>query len=147
MLRAVIAALVLLLAPSPAEAQAYPSRPIRVVIGFAPGTATDNLMRPLADLMSADLKQPIVIDNKPGAQGALAAETVAKSPPDGYTLLAGSSTTQAANPSLFKQLTYDPRSDFAAITRMGAIAQVMVVNNDIPARNRSEEHTSELQSH
>ena len=138
MLRAVIAALVLLLAPSPAEAQAYPSRPIRVVIGFAPGTATDNLMRPLADLMSADLKQPIVIDNKPGAQGALAAETVARSPSDGYTLLAGSSTTQAANPSLFRQLTYDPRSDFAAITRMGAITQVMVVNNDIPARNVAE---------
>ena len=138
MLRAAIAALVLLLAPSLAEAQPYPSRPIRVVIGFAPGTATDNLMRPLADLMSADLKQPIVIDNKPGAQGAIAAENVAKSPADGYTLLAGSSTTQAANPSLFKQLTYDPRTDFAAITRMGAIAQVMVVNNDVPAKNVAE---------
>jgi len=138
MLRAAIAALVLLLSPTLAEAQSYPSRPIRVVIGFAPGTATDNLMRPLADLMAADLKQPVVIDNKPGAQGAIAAENVAKSPADGYTLLAGSSTTQAANPSLFKQLTYDPRSDFAAITRMGAIAQVMVINNEVPAKNVAE---------
>ncbi len=138
MVRAVVAVFILLLTPALAEAQSYPSRPIRVVIGFAPGTATDNLMRPLADLMSADLKQPIVIDNKPGAQGAIAAEHVAKSPSDGYTLLAGSSTTQAANPSLFKQLTYDPRSDFAAITRMGAIAQVMVLNNEVPAKNVAE---------
>lgn len=134
-----LAALLALTAVSPeVQAQAYPSRPIRVVIGFAPGTATDNLMRPLAELMSADLKQPIVIDNKPGASGAIAAEHVAKSPADGYTLLAGSSTTQAANPSLFKQLTYDPRTDFAAISRMGSIAQVMVVNNDVPARNVAE---------
>jgi tripartite-type tricarboxylate transporter receptor subunit TctC len=138
MIRVVLAALAVLLVPATAEAQAYPNRPIRVVIGFAPGTATDNLMRPLADLMSADLKQPIVIDNKPGASGAIAAENVAKSPADGYTLLAGSSTTQAANPSLFKQLTYDPRTDFAAITRMGAIAQVMVLNNDVPAKNVAE---------
>ena len=139
MIRAAVAALALLVAvPSPADAQAYPNRPIRVVIGFAPGTATDNLMRPLADLMSADLKQPIVIDNKPGASGAIAAEHVAKSSADGYTLLAGSSTTQAANPSLFKQLTYDPRNDFAAITRMGSIAQVMVVNNDVPAKSVAE---------
>jgi tripartite-type tricarboxylate transporter receptor subunit TctC len=138
MIRAALAALALALVPATADAQTYPNRPIRIVIGFAPGTATDNLARPLAELMSADLKQPIVIDNKPGAQGSIAAEHVAKASPDGYTLLAGSSTTQAANPSLFKQLTYDPRHDFAAITRMGSIAQVMVVNNDVPARTVAE---------
>jgi tripartite-type tricarboxylate transporter receptor subunit TctC len=81
--RALAAMFMLLLAPSPAEAQPYPSRPIRIVIGFAPGTATDNLARPLVELMSADLKQPIVIDNKPGAQGSIAAEHVAKSAADG----------------------------------------------------------------
>ncbi|MBM3538563.1 MAG: tripartite tricarboxylate transporter substrate binding protein [Alphaproteobacteria bacterium] len=133
-----VAALVLLLLPSLAEAQPYPSRPIRIVVGFAPGTATDNLVRPLAELMSADLKQPVIIDNKVGAQGSIAADHVAKAPADGYTLLAGSSTTQAANPSLFKQLTYNPRVDFAAITRMGAIAQVMVVNNEVPAKSVTE---------
>jgi len=137
-IRAALAALALALVPASADAQAYPNRPIRIVIGFAPGTATDNLARPLAELMSADLKQPIIIDNKPGAQGSIAAEHVAKAAPDGYTLLAGSSTTQAANPSLFKQLTYDPRNDFAAITRMGSIAQVMVVNNDVPAQTVAE---------
>jgi tripartite-type tricarboxylate transporter receptor subunit TctC len=130
--------LALLSLATEADAQAYPARPIRIVIGFAPGTATDNLARPLAEMMSADLKQPIVIDNKPGAQGAIAADHVAKASADGYTLLAGSSTTQAANPSLFKQLTYDPRTDFAAITRMGSIAQVMVVNNDVPAKSVAE---------
>jgi len=135
---ALAALIVLAAAGNESLAQPYPSRPIRIVIGFAPGTATDNLARPMAELMSAELKQPIVIDNKPGAQGAIAAEHVAKSPADGYTLLAGSSTTQAANPSLFKQLTYDPRNDFAAITRMGAIAQVMVLNNDVPAKSVAE---------
>jgi tripartite-type tricarboxylate transporter receptor subunit TctC len=138
MLRAVAVVLVLLLLPSLAQAQSYPNRPIRIVVGFAPGTATDNLVRPLAELMAADLKQPIVIDNKVGAQGSIAADHVAKALADGYTILAGSSTTQAANPSLFKQLAYDPRTDFAAITRMGAIAQVMVVNNEVPAKTVAE---------
>jgi tripartite-type tricarboxylate transporter receptor subunit TctC len=135
--RAGAAMLVLLpaLMGAAAESQTYPSRPIRVLVGFAPGTATDNLARPLADLMSADLKQPVVVENKPGAQGSIAADTVAKAQPDGYTLLAGSSTTQAANPSLFKVLSYNPRTDFAAITRLGSISQVMVVNNNVPAKS------------
>lgn len=125
---------VLGIAGATAHAQTYPTRPIRVLVGFAPGTATDNLARPLADLMSLDLKQPVIVENKPGAQGAIAADTVAKAQPDGYTILAGSSTTQAANPSLFKTLSYDPRTDFTAITRLGSISQVMVVNNAVPAK-------------
>lgn len=125
---------VLGIAGATAHAQTYPTRPIRVLVGFAPGTATDNLARPLADLMSLDLKQPVIVENKPGAQGSIAADTVAKAQPDGYTILAGSSTTQAANPSLFKALSYDPRTDFTAITRLGSISQVMVVNNAVPAK-------------
>src|ERR671918_2301755 len=82
-------------------AQPYPSKPIRIVVPFAPGTATDNLVRPLAEVMSAQLKQPVVLDNRVGAVGRIAAEHVAKSAPDGYTVLAGATTVIAANPALF----------------------------------------------
>jgi len=108
-------------------AWAWPDRSLRFVVSFAPGTATDNLARVLADAMSPALGQPIVIENKPGAQGSIGANQVAKAAPDGYTILVGSATTQAAAASLLKSITYDPVRDFAPIARLGHIAQVLVV--------------------
>jgi tripartite-type tricarboxylate transporter receptor subunit TctC len=122
----------------PAAAQTFPTKPIRIVVPFAPGTATDNLVRPLTDSMSASLKQPVVIDNKVGAVGKIAAEHVAKSAPDGYTVLAGATTVISANPALFKQLSYNPRTDFDAVIGLGTIPQVVVVHPSIPAKTMAE---------
>ena len=132
------ALLVLAALALPALAQTYPTKPIRIVVPFAPGTATDNLVRPLAEPMSAALKQPVVIDNRVGAVGKIAAEHVAKSAPDGYTILAGATTVIAANPALFKQLGYNPRTDFDAVIGLGTIPQVLVVNPNVPAKNMAE---------
>jgi tripartite-type tricarboxylate transporter receptor subunit TctC len=122
----------------PAMTQTYPTKPVRIVVPFAPGTATDNLVRPLADVMAASLKQPVVLDNRVGAVGKIAAEHVAKSAPDGYTVLAGATTVIAANPALFKSLNYNPRTDFEAVVGLGTIPQVVVVHPSIPAQNMAE---------
>jgi len=122
----------------PSIAQTYPTKPVRIVVPFAPGTATDNLVRPLADVMAASLKQPVVLDNRVGAVGKIAAEHVAKSAADGYTVLAGATTVIAANPALFRQLNYNPRTDFDAVVGLGTIPQVVVVHPSIPAKNMAE---------
>lgn len=119
---------------SPARA-AWPDKTIKFIVSFAPGTATDTLARVLADAVSPLLGQPIVIENKPGAQGSIGANLVAKAAPDGYTILVGSATTQAAAASLLKTIPYDPVKDFAPITRLGHIAQVLVVKADSPYRD------------
>jgi tripartite-type tricarboxylate transporter receptor subunit TctC len=121
-----------------AAAQTYPAKPVRIVVPFAPGTATDNLVRPLTESMSASLKQPVVIDNRVGAVGKIAAEHVARSAPDGYTVLAGATTVISANPALFKSLSYNPRTDFDAVIGLGTIPQVVVVNPNVPAKNMAE---------
>ncbi|MBX9946114.1 MAG: hypothetical protein K2Y40_18710 [Reyranella sp.] len=124
------------LTAGPAAAQTtWPDKPIRFVVSFAPGTATDNLARVLADALVPLLGQPIVIDNKPGAQGSIGANQVAKAAPDGYTILIGSATTQAAAASLLKTIPYDPVKDFTPVTRLGHIAQVLVVKADSPYRD------------
>jgi tripartite-type tricarboxylate transporter receptor subunit TctC len=130
--------LALTLVAAAAIAQPFPSKPVRIVVPFAPGTATDNLVRPLADVMGAALKQPVVLDNKVGASGRIAAEHVAKSAPDGYTLLAGATTVIAANPALFKSLSYNPRTDFDAVIGLGTIPEVLVVHPSVPAKNMAE---------
>jgi tripartite-type tricarboxylate transporter receptor subunit TctC len=122
----------------PAVAQNYPNRTVTIVVPFAPGTATDNLVRPLTESMAATLKQPVVIDNRVGAVGKIAATHVAKSAPDGYTVLAGATTVISANPALFKQLNYNPRTDFDAVVGLGTIPQAVVVNPNVPAKNMAE---------
>ncbi|NDH61720.1 MAG: hypothetical protein EBY18_08705 [Alphaproteobacteria bacterium] len=124
--------LAILLAP---PAHAWPDKPLKFIVSFAPGTATDNLARVLADALTASLGQPIVIDNKPGAQGSIGANQAAKAAPDGYTLLIGSATTQAAAASLLKSIPYDPAKDFAPVTQLGHIAQVLIVKADSPYRD------------
>ncbi len=104
-----------LTAPSPALAQAYPTKPIRLVVPFAPGGASDLTARTLAQKMGDSMGQPIVVDNKPGANGAIGTESVAKAAPDGYTILLTDRGSLSVNPSLYAKLPYDPLKDFSYI--------------------------------
>lgn len=121
-----------------APAQTYPTRAITVVIPFAAGSGTDTTTRLIAAQMSTSLGQNIVIENKPGANGMLAATHVARSAPDGYTLFVSTNTPHSANPSLMKQLTYDPVKDFSPIARTGNLPFMLVINPDVPARTVAE---------
>jgi tripartite-type tricarboxylate transporter receptor subunit TctC len=121
-----------------AHAQPYPSKPIRFILPFPTGSATDQIARIVGKEMAETLGQPVVVENKPGAGGAIAAEFVAKSPPDGYTLFVGSNTQMAANPSLFKSLPYNPVTDFAPVLRMTTQPSAFLVRPDFPAKNIAE---------
>ncbi|MDB5742360.1 MAG: transporter substrate-binding protein [Polaromonas sp.] len=115
-----------------ASAQAYPAKPITFVVPFAAGSATDQLARALGQSISDQAKQPVVVDNKGGASGMIAAQQVAKAAPDGYTVLVTTNTTHAANEHLYKKLPYDPVKDFAPVTGLGKGGQVLVVRADAP---------------
>ena len=121
-----------------AQAQPYPGKPIRFILPFPTGSATDQIARIVGKDMGETLGQPVVVENKPGAGGAIAAEFVAKSPPDGYTLFIGSNTQLAANPSLFKTLSYNPVTDFAPVVRMTTQPSAFLVRPDFPATNIAE---------
>jgi tripartite-type tricarboxylate transporter receptor subunit TctC len=118
-----------------AHAQSYPSKPVKLVVPFPAGSATDQVARLAGQQLQEALKQPFVVENKPGAQGAIAAEFVAKSPPDGHTLLVTTNTPQAANVSLFKKLPYDPVKDFSPIARLGTTSFMLMAKPDFPAKN------------
>ncbi|MEO8134110.1 MAG: tripartite tricarboxylate transporter substrate binding protein [Betaproteobacteria bacterium] len=121
-----------------AAAQAWPSKPIKYVVPFAAGGTTDILARVISEKLSVALGQPVVVDNKPGAGGGVGAAEVAKAPPDGYTIMGGTISTHAINASLYKSLPYDPVKDFVAITLIARVPNMLVINNDIPARNVAE---------
>jgi tripartite-type tricarboxylate transporter receptor subunit TctC len=121
-----------------ATAQSWPSKPIKLIVAFPAGSATDSIGRLVAKDMSETLGQPIVIDNRAGAGGAIAAEAVTHSAPDGYTLLMGSNTQYAANVSLYKKLSYNPATDFAPIIRLTTQPTVLLVRMDFPAKTVSE---------
>jgi tripartite-type tricarboxylate transporter receptor subunit TctC len=121
--------------PQLAHAQAYPSKPITFVVPFAAGSATDQLARALGQSVGDQSKQPVIVDNKGGASGMIAAAQVAKAAPDGYTVLITTNTTHAANEHLYKKLSYDPVKDFAPITGLGKGGQVLVVRTDAPYKN------------
>ena len=118
-----------------AVAQDYPSKPITIVVPFPTGTAVDNLVRPLTAELQRLLGQPIVVDNKGGAQGVIGTQFVARAKPDGYTLLAGSSTTLAANVGLFKNLPYDPLKDFQPVAGLGYTSMMFLVRADSPVKD------------
>ncbi|MBC7437102.1 MAG: tripartite tricarboxylate transporter substrate binding protein [Bdellovibrionales bacterium] len=126
------------LAPSIAIAQAWPQKPIKLIVPFAPGSATDTVGRMFGQKMSEILGQPIVVDNKAGAVGTIGADFVAKSPADGYTLLVGTNSTNAAVRSISKVVPYDPAADFTPISFLGVLPQVLIVNNDLPAKTMQE---------
>ena len=121
-----------------AHAQDYPAKSITFVVPFAAGSATDQLARALGQQVTADSKQTVVVDNKPGASGFLAAQQAAKAAPDGYTVLITTNTTHAANEHLFKTLPYDPVKDFAPVTLIGKGGQIMIVNLKVPANSVQE---------
>ncbi|MDR6537086.1 tripartite tricarboxylate transporter substrate binding protein [Variovorax soli] len=127
-----------LLAAGGAAAQTYPDKPITFVVPFAAGSATDQIARALGNGVTAETRQPVVIDNKAGASGFIASQQVAKAAPDGYTVLITTNTTHAANEHLFKKLPYDPVKDFAPVAALGKGGQIMVVNTSSPARTVAE---------
>ena len=121
-----------------ALAQGFPNKPIKAIVPFAAGSATDQIGRAFATKMSEALGQPIVIENKAGVNGMLGADAVAKSAPDGYTILIGTNSTNAALKSLMKKLPYDQDTAFAPLGYLGSVPLVVAVNNEVPAKNLRE---------
>ena len=134
-MRCTLAAITLLISASAAMAQPYPSRPVKLIVPFPAGSATDQIARVVGQELQGALGQPFVVDNKPGAQGTIAADAVAKSVPDGYTLLVTTNTPQAAAVSLYKHLRYDPVKDFAPVARLGTISFMLMVKRDFPGQD------------
>ena len=125
-------------AASAVRAQDYPSRPVTLVIPFTPGGSADFLGRIVGEQMAQGLGQSMVIDNRPGAGGSVACAAVAKADPDGHTLLLGHIGTLAFNPSLYPKLPYDPVADFAPVSMVARLPNVLVVNPSVPAQSVSE---------
>ena len=121
-----------------AQAQHYPNKPIKAIVPFAAGSATDQIGRAFAQKMSDILGQPIVVENKAGVNGMLGADAVAKATPDGYTLLIGTNSTNAALKSLMKKLPYDQDTAFAPVAYMGSVPLIVAVNNDVPVKTLKE---------
>ena len=137
-----LSALVLAVAAVDARAQdpaaSFPARTIRIVVPFPPGGVTDRLARMVAQKMQEHWGQPAVVENRPGASGMIAAETVAKSAPDGYTLMMGHIGTHAINVSLFGKLPYDPVKDFAPVSLLVSVPNVLLVHPSVPANSVQE---------
>lgn len=125
-------------APAIATAQTFPSRPIRIINPFSPGGALDQLARALAQKLSESMGQPVVVENRSGAGGNIGADAVAKSPPDGYTLVMGSSATHGINPSLYARLPFDPIKDFTPVSVSVIQKNVLVINSATNANTVSE---------
>ena len=123
---------------TPNAAAAYPTRPVTLVLGFAPGGPSDVMARIFSKRLEQALGQPVVIENRSGAGGNIAGEMVSRANPDGYTLLLANSGILAANGALYKRTGFDPVKDFTPITLVGAQANVLVINPDIPAKTLAE---------
>ena len=128
----------LALASASAQAQPYPNKPIKAIVPFAAGSATDQIGRAFAQKMSESLGQAIVIENRPGVNGMRGADAVAKAPADGYTILVGTNSTNAALKSLMKKLPYDQDTAFAPIAYLGSVPLIVGVNNELPVKNLRE---------
>jgi tripartite-type tricarboxylate transporter receptor subunit TctC len=123
---------------APAHAGAYPERPIRIIVPFTPGGTSDVLARTLAEQMSLHLGQPVIVENRPGAGSALGTGMAARSAPDGYTLLMGSSSALAVNPALQDNLPYDAARSFKPISLVAGIQNILLVNPSLPVKNVQE---------
>ena len=134
----VLFATILLSASQDALAQAYPAKPIRLIVADAAGGAPDQLGRVVAQKLSESLSQQVIVDNRPGASGALGADIAARSSPDGYSLLLTTTAIYAILPSLKKNLPYDPARDFVPIARIATASNVLVVNASLPAHSVAE---------
>ena len=133
-----IAAISAALGSASGLAQQYPAKTIRVVVGFAPGGGTDVVARIIGAKLGELWGQSVVVDNRAGATGTIGADIVAKSPPDGYTLLMGHVNSHGIAPNLFKKLPYDAQRDFAMVSYVGYVPNVLVIHPSIPAKNVKE---------
>jgi tripartite-type tricarboxylate transporter receptor subunit TctC len=124
--------------PAWAQAQAYPQKPVKVVVAFTAGGTTDILARTVSQQLSEKLKQPFVIDNKPGAGGNLGTELVVRSAPDGYTLIVNSVGPIAVNPTLYGKLPYNPLTDLVPIVQIADVPNVLVIHPSVPANTMEE---------
>ena len=124
--------------PQEGPTRGFPNKPVRIMVGYGPGGGSDIVARLINGRMSEGLGQPVVIENKPGAQSIIAAEFVAKAPPDGYTLLMGPSGPMAVNPAIYAKLPYSPMRDFVPISMVGTTPLVLVVNSSLPVRSVKE---------
>ena len=138
LLRKIVAISVLSVLCSFANAQTWPNKPVRIVLQFPPGGSTDVVERILAQSMTTALGQPVVVENKPGADGAIAAEYVMRSDPDGYTFFLASNTPMMQVPLLRKKPPYDPVKNFTPISMVGRYVYVLVANPNVPAKNAKE---------
>ena len=135
LVRGLAFALTIAMATGAAAAQTYPDRPIKMVVGFSAGGGTDVIARIVAQAMSVGLHQSVVVENRPGVSGMLAAADVARAAPDGYTIMMGSQTTLAVAPTLYRKFSIDAARDFAGIARAGASPLVLVVNPKFPVQS------------
>jgi tripartite-type tricarboxylate transporter receptor subunit TctC len=134
-MKILIACLMIALAPAAAAQSDYPNRPIRLVVTVPPGGAADFIARLVGAKLAESLAQPVLVDNRAGAGGTIAADSVAKAPADGYTLLQNSITTHGVGPHLYATLPYDPVKDFAPVAGLALLPLIMAINSELPLRN------------
>lgn len=135
---AMLAGASLTLASATANGQAFPARPIKMIVPFNAGASVDTIARHMAQLMARKLNQPVVVENKPGANAAIAAQLVANAPADGYTVFFASDSALVLNGLLYKKLAYDAERDFTAVALAANVPLVMLVNSSLPAKNLQE---------
>jgi tripartite-type tricarboxylate transporter receptor subunit TctC len=134
----ILSVCLLILAAGAAQAQNYPSKPISIVVPFGPGSGSDIIARIIDARLGTAVGQSVVIENKPGANGAIAAAQVARAAPDGYTIFLGTNTPMSAAPSLVKNINYDPVKDFVSLCRIGSFTQLLLVHPDLPIKSLPE---------
>ena len=135
---ALVACSALLVAPASTQAQAWPAKPIRIIVPYTPGGSSDIIARAISQPLSEALKQPVIVENKPGANGNTGSEAVAKSPADGYTLLLCDVGALAISPSVYTKLSFDPAKDLRGITMLAYSPHLLVVHPSVPANNLKE---------
>lgn len=128
----------LLVASGPALAQRYPNKPIRIIVAYTPAGTTDILARAIGHKMTESWGQPVIVDNRPGANGNIGTEIAARATPDGYTILMATAATHSINNTLYKKLTWDAVRDFAPIGLVAIVPNLLSVNNSLPVKNVKE---------
>src|SRR5215212_10530762 len=121
-----------------AHAQFYPNKPVTIVTAFGPGSASDTITRVVAQPLGVALKQSVIVEARPGANGAISAMYVGRATPDGYTLLMTTNSPHSAAPFLMKNIAYDPVKDFAPVSRLGSFTLMLVIHPSIPAKSVKE---------